>query len=77
MRERSKKILMLTGIISAITVGTILTFVMFPIFFEPASDYTLELRVGQYDNEPKIYVGENGDPIGIWPEILEYIASQE
>ena len=53
MRDRSKKIIILTGIISAITVGTILTFAIYAIYFAPATEYTLELKVGQYNNEPK------------------------
>ena len=77
MRERSKKIIVLTAIISAVTVGTVLTFVIYSVYFAPTSDYTLELNVGQYDNAPKIYEDEEGNLIGIWPEILEYIADQE
>jgi len=77
MRDRSKKIVILTGIISAITVGTVLTFVIYSIYFVPATDYTLELRVGQYDNEPKIFEDEDGNLVGLWPEILEHIAAKE
>ena len=77
MRNRNKSLIILTGIISALTVGTVLTYAIYTTYFAPSSGYILELRVGQYDNEPKIYEDENGDLVGIWPEILEYIAQQE
>lgn len=36
-----------------------------------------ELRVGVYDNPPKVYTNSSGEAIGIFPEILEIIAEQE
>jgi len=35
------------------------------------------VRVGIYDNAPKIFVSESGEPAGIFIDILEYIAKQE
>jgi len=77
MRGKSKRIIILAGIISAVTVGTVLTFMIYAIYFAPESEPTLTLNVGHYENEPKIYTDENGNRVGIWPEILEYIADQE
>ncbi len=37
----------------------------------------LELRVGAYDNAPKIYKDENGNWVGIFYELLNHIANQE
>ncbi len=35
------------------------------------------VRVGVYDNAPKIFVSENGEPAGIFIDILEHIARSE
>lgn len=35
------------------------------------------IRVGAYENPPKIFTDENGTPAGFWPEILNDIARQE
>ena len=39
--------------------------------------YKKVLKVGQYDNKPKVFEDENGKVVGIFPEILEYIAEKE
>ncbi len=36
-----------------------------------------ELIVGIYDNSPKIFMDQNGDPAGIFIDLLEYTAEQE
>lgn len=36
-----------------------------------------EVRVGAYDNAPKIYKNENGEIEGFWPEIMQEIADRE
>jgi hypothetical protein len=33
----------------------------------------LTVRVGIYENSPKIFTGENGAPSGFWPDIVNYI----
>jgi PAS domain S-box-containing protein len=35
------------------------------------------IRIGSYDNPPKISLSENGEMVGFWPSILKQIASQE
>ena len=48
------------------------------IFVVPAAaDDALTLRVGIYDNNPKIFTDEDGNAAGFWPEIIEYIAAEE
>ena len=37
----------------------------------------LTIRVGIYENQPKIFTDETGRASGFWPEIIEYIASAE
>ncbi len=44
-----------------------------PVF----ADSSETVRVGIYENEPKIFTGTNNAPSGFWPEIIDYIASQE
>ena len=41
-----------------------------------ASD-AITVRIGMYENSPKIFTDAQGNPAGFWPDILEYIASQE
>jgi diguanylate cyclase (GGDEF)-like protein/PAS domain S-box-containing protein len=35
------------------------------------------IRIGYYDNPPKIYRDDNGDPTGFWPALLREIATRE
>jgi PAS domain S-box-containing protein len=46
-------------------------------FTAVAADNSVYIKVGVYENEPKIFTDENGKPSGFWPDIIEYIASQE
>ncbi|MFC2068979.1 PAS domain S-box protein [Chloroflexota bacterium] len=41
------------------------------------NEETLIIRVGAYENHPKIYTDSEGNIAGIFPDILTYIASQE
>lgn len=36
----------------------------------------IHVRVGIYENNPKIFM-DNGKPAGFWPEIVNYVATQE
>jgi ABC-type amino acid transport substrate-binding protein len=38
---------------------------------------SIALRVGIYDNEPKIFMDANGEPSGFWPDVIDYIAQEE
>ncbi len=42
-----------------------------------AAEEGVTIRVGVYDNPPKISPGAQGRPAGFWPDIIEYIAHQE
>ncbi len=42
-----------------------------------SADSSLTVRVGIYENKPKIFTDEQGVPSGFWVDIVEYIASQE
>jgi hypothetical protein len=42
-----------------------------------AADGPKTVRVGVYENPPKISTDDQGLPIGFWPDIIEYIAQQE
>jgi len=37
----------------------------------------LTLKVGVYENSPKIFTDDKGNALGFWPDIIEYIALQE
>lgn len=43
----------------------------------PATAAALEVRVGVYENPPKIFTDESGRPAGIFIDIIEYIAVEE
>ncbi len=65
-------------IISVITVICFLILVLGPTLLSGPDhvETSLTLRVGAYENAPKIYT-DNGKVIGFFPELLEYIASKE
>jgi len=42
-----------------------------------AADDSVTVRVGIYENQPKIFTDDTGRASGFWPDIIEYIASQE
>ena len=37
----------------------------------------MTIRIGAYENTPKIFTDEKGNWIGFWPDIVKYIATQE
>lgn len=42
-----------------------------------SADDSLTVRVGIYENSPKIFTDEEGNASGFWPDIIEYIAAEE
>ena len=38
---------------------------------------SITLKVGVYENSPKIFTDDEGNASGFWPDIIEYIASEE
>jgi signal transduction histidine kinase len=38
---------------------------------------TQTVRVGIYENNPKIFTDDKGNPSGFWPDIINYIATEE
>ncbi|MBN2830234.1 MAG: PAS domain S-box protein [Candidatus Cloacimonetes bacterium] len=54
-----------------ILLASILLFALSLLFSEQL------VRVGVYENSPKIYTDENGVPSGFWIDLIEYIATQE
>jgi PAS domain S-box-containing protein len=41
------------------------------------SEGDITIRVGLYENAPKIYTSEDGKAAGFWPDLLRYIAAEE
>ncbi|TFF88107.1 MAG: transporter substrate-binding domain-containing protein, partial [Promethearchaeota archaeon] len=76
MERKNKRLLLLAGICSLLIVGTI-SLIYFYVIIPESEEYELELKVGYYDNKPKVYEDDEGNVKGIFPEILEYIADQE
>ncbi|MDD5339207.1 MAG: transporter substrate-binding domain-containing protein [Dehalococcoidales bacterium] len=42
-----------------------------------SADDSMLIRVGLYENKPKIFTDDSGNPAGFWPDIINYIAAQE
>ena len=42
-----------------------------------ALDEPLVVRVGVYENPPKVFTDDNGDVRGLFPDVIEYIATEE
>lgn len=53
----------------------IILFTLFSAF--PASSDKLIVRVGHYENHPKLFTNKNGQISGIFPDILKVIAEEE
>jgi signal transduction histidine kinase len=53
--------------------------VLYLSFFSLAvtADGSTTVKVGLYENSPKIFTDEEGNASGFWPAIIEYIASRE
>ena len=41
------------------------------------ADDPVTVKVGVYENSPKIFTDEDGNVSGFWPDIIEYIAEEE
>jgi len=54
----------------------VLVFFMTTFQTAVSADALRTLKVGMYENEPKIFT-DNGKPSGFWPDIIEYISSKE
>lgn len=77
MKRIKKKQILFFCLLLAIITGSVIT--IYFVFSPPLStiNYDKTLKVGQYDMEPKVFEDENGKVVGIFPEILEYIAEKE
>ncbi len=55
-------------------------FLILPKTFPSTSEAArgpLTVKVGIYENQPKIFINNSGKVSGFWPELIEYIADQE
>lgn len=78
MKRRENKKLIYSIIALIFSVGILIIFFISITFISPPStDGGLVIRVGQYDNPPKIYEDDQGNVIGLFPDLLGYIAAQE
>ena len=58
-------------------IGFILSLLFFILFSTTFSQSSLSVKVGIYQNQPKIFMKEDGVATGFWVDIFNYIASQE
>jgi hypothetical protein len=59
-----------------LVLSAILSVVLGHIFCLPATAQ-ITIRTGIYDNPPRATLDEQGKPSGLFPELLDYIASKE
>jgi PAS domain S-box-containing protein len=50
---------------------------LFAVSAGVSADSNTTVRVGVYENRPKVFTDDNGKVSGLWPDIMGYIASQE
>ena len=57
----------------------ILIFIFINVFFTPIASgkEKVVIRVGVYENNPKIYTSADGNVAGFWPDLIAYIANKE
>jgi PAS domain S-box-containing protein/putative nucleotidyltransferase with HDIG domain len=55
----------------------LLLFLLFTFSATVFADDPMKVRVGIYENEPKIFTDEKGNPEGFWTEIIGYISAEE
>ena len=70
---KNSRILILLIVISSI----FLTSYFALLYLSPAKIETLHLRVGVYENAPKVFKDESGNWVGFWPDIVQNIAGKE
>lgn len=58
-------------------IGFILSLLFFITFSTVFSQSSLSVKVGIYQNPPKIFLKEDGTPSGFWVDIVDYIAEKE
>ncbi len=54
-----------------------ISIIIISLFFPLSIGEPMHLRVGSYENPPKVYTDENNNHIGLFPDLLKYIATQE
>jgi signal transduction histidine kinase len=77
MKRLSKKSKYFSIIIILIASGITIPIILLIVLNPAPTSYALVLKVGHYENEPKIYTDEAGNRVGLFPELLEHIAKQE
>ena len=51
--------------------------IMVMILFSVLLNLNAAIKIGVYDDKPLIFDDENGNPVGIYPDILKYVAKKE
>ncbi|UYP47284.1 Sensor histidine kinase RcsC [Candidatus Lokiarchaeum ossiferum] len=76
MIKRYKKRIIIISIIILSVISTLIIASLISSL-TPTSEENLEILVGQYDNPPKIFEDDNGKVVGLFPDLLEYVAEKE
>jgi len=73
--KKKFKIFIISAISFISLIASIIT--LFFLFIPIIPHSQLTLRVGSYENEPKVYTNSDGKVVGFFPELLEHIAVKE
>lgn len=67
------------GLFFVLPVIPVLIFIFINIFLTPVAGgkENLPVKIGAYENKPKIFTDSNGRVAGFWPDLLSYIANKE
>ncbi len=71
MKRSPKRIIILVSLVLSLTVGTLIVFYVYNTFFVKYEEF----NAGFFDDEPKVFEDDEGNAKGIFPELLDYIAS--
>jgi signal transduction histidine kinase len=75
--KKKIKVIIVLGAVILLLVGISVGIYIYNIESSEEVTYVLDLKVGYYDNSPKTFEDEKGHAKGIFPELLDYIATQE
>ena len=76
MDKQAKRIIAF-GTICLILISASIISISYYLFLPVEHEYDIELKAGYYDNEPKVFEDEDGNPKGIFPELLDSIAKEK
>nr|MDO8116128.1 transporter substrate-binding domain-containing protein [Candidatus Sigynarchaeota archaeon] len=76
-KRKSLRLVLITLIVILIPLSFFIALLPRLLYPNPFQGERLHVRVGVYENAPKVFRDENGKWTGFWPDIIEEIAVKE